>query len=107
MTENWQLRNVSWEFPVNKNVLETRLTNSMGTHHRVQYENVILDPLTQADADQIMSLFDSLGAIDNTDMELFIIVMEGVNNYLNSTNDIDNTIRIIQSRAGRYVSERS
>jgi len=107
LTENWQLRNVSWEFPVNKNALETRLINSMGTHHRVQFENVTLDPLTQADADQIMSLFDSLGAIDNTDMELFIIVMEGVIDYLNGTNDIDNTIRIIQSRAGRYVSERS
>jgi multiple sugar transport system substrate-binding protein len=107
MTEDWQLKNVSSEFPVNKNALETKLFNSMGTHHRVQFENIILDSLTQADTDQIMNLFDSLKAIDNTDMGLFIIVMEGVNNYLNGTTDIDDTIRIIQSRAKTYVSERS
>jgi ABC-type glycerol-3-phosphate transport system substrate-binding protein len=107
LAEEWQRRNVRIGFPTNKNAFEARLISSMGTGIQHMVGNEILDPLSQKDADQIMSLIDSLSVINNTEVELLNIVMEGVNNFINGFADIDETIRIIQSRASIYVSERS
>lgn len=114
LTEEWQLEH-TWAtdgFPTNQAAFDARLTGAMVAHERTRTLNhfgfeIELEPTTQADADQVMALIDSMSGTADIGLDLKNIIMEGANDFFHGQSSLEDTIRIIQSRASVFVSEQS
>ena len=62
-------------------------------------------PTTQAQYDQIMELHDAISTIYTEDSALWEIVSEQVQPYFAGDKSVDETAKLVQSRAELYVNE--
>jgi ABC-type glycerol-3-phosphate transport system substrate-binding protein len=124
---DWQRENVNWIFPTNKTVFNERLEEAMKEDQYsdstiirstlatpspdgdVMWMPPEIKPLTQADADRLFALIDSITftASWNMDEGLMDIIKEGADDYFNGVRSAADAARIIQSKASIYVSEQS
>jgi len=98
-------------FPVNNVVYEERMQSIMqrvGWHWMTSDGDVIeIDPLTQAEADQIRNLIDNTTRVYSYDDALWDIVRESASDFFNGLITAQDAARVIQSRASIYISEQS
>ncbi|MDR2591103.1 MAG: hypothetical protein LBC71_08990 [Oscillospiraceae bacterium] len=111
LLEDWQKRK-SEIFPINNAVFERhkrKEINEAGDRWSGgPYGNMIHIPnLTEDEANQIMALIYSIDHVISADTALWDIVIDSATNYFNGQATIQDTVRIIQSRASTYMSERS
>ena len=113
LNEDWQRENTVFSIPINKAIFESKLTEAMtedeyGSHSMsIDGFMVELQPLTQAQADQIMALIDSVSGSAGHDEALWNIVSEDASDFFNGQASLQDTIRVIQNRASIYISEQS
>ena len=62
-------------------------------------------PLTQAEADQIMELINSVNQVMRTDNDLETIITEEAESYFAGQKSVQDAASVIQSRASIYISE--
>ncbi len=62
-------------------------------------------PLTQAELDQFMALYNAIDRIYAPDEDLMTIVREEAGAYLSGDKSLEDAVRLIKSRAGLYISE--
>jgi ABC-type glycerol-3-phosphate transport system substrate-binding protein len=121
---DWQRENAMWFLPTNRTYFNERLEEAMredpnfGVHRSVvvigdgpdmAWSPPEMKPLTQADADRLFALIDSITftASWNIDEGLMNIIKEGAEDFFNGVRSAADAARIIQSRASIYVSEQS
>ncbi|MDR2590069.1 MAG: extracellular solute-binding protein [Oscillospiraceae bacterium] len=85
-------------FPTNKAVLESILVRDM--------DNPWFD-LSKSDIDRVMFLIDNIKGMTGLSAALWNIISEGAIDFWNGRTTLDDTVRIIQSRASIYVAERA
>jgi len=109
--QNRQLRNDDGVFslPTNKNVFELSIANAMVENRGISVSindfNTVSRPLTQEHVNIIRALVDSTSGVSFSVDPLFDIFTEGMANFFNGVSTAQDTARIIQNRASRYVSE--
>ena len=67
--------------------------------------DLIYTPTTQAQYDQIMELYHAVDTIHTEDSALWEIVSEQVQPYFAGDKSVDETAKLVQSRAELYVNE--
>jgi len=113
LNEDWQKENIHWGIPMNRHAFEKQLNEAMEEneygHGSMGWNGftVELEALTQADADQIMALINSVSGSVGQDEALWNIISESVASFFNGQSSAQDVARIIQNRASTYVSERS
>lgn len=110
-------------FPVNRESFEVLLEESMKLNTSTDEEDrppqgtgamagseVVFDltytPTTQAQYDQIMELYNAISTIYTEDDSLWEVISEQVQPYFAGDKSVDETARLLQSRAEIYVNER-
>jgi len=73
----------------------------------VIWNNLVLGPITQEEADQIIALVDSMSTSRDWDWDLWVIIREGIDDFVSGRNSAEDTARIIQSRASIYMAEQN
>ena len=68
---------------------------------------VVIEPLPQADVNQIMELVNSISGSVGQHDGLWNIVCEGASDYFSNRTTVQDAVRVIQSRASTYISEQS
>ena len=123
LSEDWQRSN-SWGFSTNKAVFDDRLKDIMTPQtyidedgNEVEYSTssmsmgggamIELFAMTQAEADRILALIDSVSGTVTYDERLMTIVNEGAEDFFNGQRSAQDAARIIQSRAAIFISEQS
>jgi len=111
LSEEW-LDEFSWRgLPINKHSFDKMLQKEMtadeyGTRSIGWNGFMIeLEPLAQADVDQIMAVIDSISGSVGQDDALWNIISEGAINYFNGQSSAQDAARIIQNRASTYIAE--
>lgn len=66
---------------------------------------VQLEPLTEEEYERFMAFFNSVEKTDLYDTSVFDIVRESVGPYFAGDKSLDDTVALVQSRVGLYVSE--
>ncbi len=109
-----------YNFPVSLNALEKKAAEAMQPPYyydvdgnKVEYNDtyyvgnveIPIQPMTQADVDQVMELLTSLSQTLKNDSSLINIVTEEAAAYFAGQKTADETAQIIQSRAKIYVEE--
>ena len=110
LTEDFQRENFQWwGLPTNRAFFEERLADAINPQeeHEVWWDGVQIGALTQAQADQILELINSVSGTQNSDLALWEIVSEGASDFFNGVSTAQDAARIIQSRAAILVAERS
>ena len=115
LTEDWQRENSFNSLMINKTVFEEKLEEAMredeyGFRRMVSWENGFeyeLEPLTEAVANQIVAVIESVSGSFSIDFTLWNIVSEGASDFFNGRSTAQDAARIIQSRASIYVAEQS
>ncbi|MCL2627931.1 MAG: extracellular solute-binding protein [Oscillospiraceae bacterium] len=116
---DWQLGN-TWGIPINKAAFETYIERSKdealrnvqmyaeGRDMTTAMEKQ-MKPITDADIDQLRALVNSVSTVSdwNIDEQLWNLISEGASDYFRGAKTLDDTVRIIQSRASIYVAEQS
>ncbi|MDE6936271.1 MAG: hypothetical protein K2P26_11740 [Oscillospiraceae bacterium] len=110
------------DFPVNRESFEALLEESMKLNSSTDEEDrppkgmsvggadelvfdLIYTPTTQAQYDQIMELYHAIDTIYTEDSALWEIVSEQVQPYFAGDKSVDETAKLVQSRAELYVNE--
>ena len=110
------------DFPVNRESFEALLEESMKLNSSTDEEDrppkgmsvggadelvfdLIYTPTTQAQYDQIMELHQAVSTIYREDNALWEIVSEQVQPYFAGDKSVDETAKLVQSRAELYVNE--
>ena len=110
------------DFPVNRESFEALLEESMKLNSSTDEEDrppkgmsvggadelvfdLIYTPTTQAQYDQIMELYHAVDTIHTEDSALWEIVSEQVQPYFAGDKSVDETAKLVQSRAELYVNE--
>ena len=110
------------DFPVNRESFEALLEESMKLNSSTDEEDrppkgmsvggadelvfdLIYPPTTQAQYDQIMELYHAVDTIHTEDSALWEIVSEQVQPYFAGDKSVDETAKLVQSRAELYVNE--
>jgi len=116
LTEEWQQQNINinyCRFPTNKTVFDRSMQNSMTSDGlRSRYEMALdfgidYEPLTPEDVAAVLALIESAEFPPPYNYEpLNNIIYEGIHDFMNGLATAEDTARIIQSRASRFVSER-
>jgi len=114
LLDTWQVTFTGYNsFPVSRVVFDLKMTTQLA-EEGISYmggpynETMIHIPhLTQEEAEQITELVNSITFMISFDEALWNIVREGASDYFQGQSTLENTIRIIQSRASIYVSEQS
>jgi len=112
ISEEWQKEN-SWRgIPVSKKVFDDMIKKHMNEDevggramHWGDNFTVELKALTEPEADQIMSLINSVTSTVGQDDALWNIISEGAADYFNNRSSAQDVVRIIQNRASIYVAE--
>ena len=113
MTEEWQGNNSWYGLPTNKAVFDKMLKDAMtedeyGTRSMGWNDMEIeLKTLTQADADQILALIDSVSGSAGQDEALWNIIRENATDYFSGRSSLQDAVRVIQNRASTFVAEQS
>ena len=63
--------------------------------------------LDESDAEQIISLLDGAGKSVSENSKLWSIISEEAEIYFAGAKDLDETVKVIQSRVSTYISERN
>lgn len=63
--------------------------------------------ITEADRDRMYELLDGAGTSMRTDFTLWSIISEDAGMYFAGAKTLDETVKMIQDRAGTYISEKS
>ncbi|MBQ8509908.1 MAG: extracellular solute-binding protein [Clostridia bacterium] len=79
-------------------VVETPITD-------VVYNDPYQTPLTQAQVDKLMSLITGATQVMREDTDLNAIITEEASYYFSGQKSLDETVKLIQDRAGRYINE--
>jgi len=66
-----------------------------------------MEPLTQADVDQIMALLNSVNGSVGQDETLWNIISESASSFFAGSITVQDAVRVIQNRASIYVAEQS
>ena len=114
ISEDYQSDNFRrYGLPVNKNVFDKMLEDAMTENEHgpntIGWNDFLieLNPLTQAEADQIMAFINSVTISAGQDEAIWNIVSEGAADFFNGRSSIQDTVKVIQNRASIYVSEQS
>jgi ABC-type glycerol-3-phosphate transport system substrate-binding protein len=113
LTEEWQMENIFYfgDFPVNKAVFDARIAEAMSPAHEINASwkgyTINVEPITQEEADQIIALVDSMSTSRDWDWDLWVIIREGIDDFVSGKNSAEDTARIIQSRASIYMAEQN
>ena len=131
LTPEWQRENITWQFPMNKEILDERIITAMTANPEYKDDipgnwgrSVIVydapvrmptmpgmpgmdGPMVQEQIDQILDLINSARGIVDYDSPIMEIIREDTSNYFNGRQSAQDTARIIQSRVSRFVSEQS
>jgi len=103
LKDEWQLATITHGFPTNRAAFDERVRLAkIGADSEFPHT-----PLTQADIDKLMVLFESATTSLNWHNALMDIIMENVDDFLNGLTDAQETARILQNRASRYIAEQS
>lgn len=119
LTNEYQTDNYWYGFPTNKNVFDARLTEAMSTKndensdaelykersYPVEYPVDMYSPLTQEEADQILSLINKVENTMSYDTAIMDIITEEAAAFFAGSKSAADTAAVIQSRVGIYVSE--
>ena len=111
LTEEWQNDNSWYGLPVNKNVFEKMLIDAMKENEFRSNEigldgiTIEIEPLNQADVDQINALIDSISGSAGQDEALWNIISENAADYFSGRSSLEDAVRVIQNRASIYVAE--
>ncbi|MCL2628215.1 MAG: extracellular solute-binding protein [Oscillospiraceae bacterium] len=113
LSENWYNDSSRYGTPINRHAFEKQLNEAMKEsehgHGSVGWDGITieLEALTQADADKIMAMINSITGSIGEDEVLWEIISESVSAFFNGQSTAQDVARIIQNRASTYVSERS
>ena len=111
MTEKWQNDHSWYGLPTNKNVFDKMLKDAMTEdeygNRSMSWDGMEIEmkTLTQADADQINALIDSISGSAGQDEALWNIISENAADYFSGRSSLEDTVRVIQNRASIYVAE--
>ena len=101
LKEEWQLETITFGYPTNRAAFDERVRLAkIGAGAEFPHT-----PLTQVDIDKLMVLFESATPTLNWHHALMDIIMENVDDYLNGLTDAQETARLLQNRASRYIAE--
>ena len=127
-TEDYQLER-GWGFPSNKKAFDARLKEAMTPEYEKDANgNYILDEngqkkeisrggwgwgslqvefyaLSQAEADQILSIIESTTRVIDSDDELMEIIQEDTQAYFAGQKSLDDVVRQLQSKMNIYINE--
>ena len=100
------------DFSVNKTILEEGLIYAMDpvNKHGIilslePYSGFLADELSQEEADRLIALIESTTKTLEHDEILWNIISESASDYFNGRITVQDAVRIIQSRASRYMAE--
>ena len=101
-----------WGFPTNKAIFDERLHDAMQEKEYKSswgWDNITIEiePTTQKEADQILALIDSVTGTANYDIRLINLITESAAEFFYGRSTARDAARIIQNRAGIYISEQS
>ena len=113
LLEDWQNEFSLYGLPINRHVFDRNLNelmikseNGLRTRSLDGFE-VVIEPLPQADVNQIMELVNSISGSVGQHDALWNIVSEGAIDFFSNKTTVQDTVRVIQSRASTYISEQS
>ena len=119
LDKDWQIANAWYGIPLNKSAFENYVERlkEEALRNVDMYSGIgdmgrpgenQMQPITDADIEQLKTLINSVSTIsDYLDEQLWNIVSEGASDYFRGAKNLEDTVRIIQSRASIYVSEQS
>ena len=112
LSKEFQFEYNWWGFPTNKEIFDERLSEAMKEKEFKSswgWGNITIEiePTTQKEADQILALIDSASGTANYDIKLINLVTENAADFFSGRSTARDAARIIQSRAGIYISEQS
>jgi len=113
LTDDWQQNYTgSYSFPINMSVFEKNLAEELA-EERISYITIFgfgtiyNASLTEMEAEQIMALIDSITHVVTQNEALWNIIHEDASAFFAGQSTLEDTVRIIQSRASIYMSEQS
>ena len=105
LAEDYQWESRHFGFSMNRNILARQMEDAMAEVE--QEEFFFLPPVaTQAQVDQILALIQSLDQLAMRDEVVLDIILEETLPYFEGNRNLQETVRIIQSRVQTIVSER-
>jgi len=113
LLEDWQRENSWYGIPVHKGAFDKMLSDAMSEDEHGASSigwngfTIELEPLTQADADQIMSLIGSVSGLVGQDEAIWNIISESAASYFSGQTSVQDAVRVIQNRASTYIAEQS
>jgi ABC-type glycerol-3-phosphate transport system substrate-binding protein len=122
ITADYQRSN-TWGFSTNRRVFDERLDEAMKPRtyidefgNEVEMSNISwgwgnitieIFAMTQAEANQILALIDSVSGVVGFDESLMNIINEGAAEFFSGRRSAQDAARVIQSRASIFVAEQS
>ncbi|MCL2249205.1 MAG: extracellular solute-binding protein [Oscillospiraceae bacterium] len=107
LTEDFQRDNFEFNFPTNRAVFEYRLEQAMAENREERLDGIVIPPLTESQTQQLLDLIDSASLNRGADGSLRDIVMESVLDFINGRANVEDTVRIVQSRASIFMAEQA
>lgn len=119
LTDEYQ-ESLDWGLPVVKDIFMEKAKEGMGrpyyldeNNEKVEYDNyfsingedVILDPLTQEQVDQLVGVITSTEKQSYYNEDIQNIITEEAEAYFSGQKSVEEVVQIIQSRAQIYVDE--
>ncbi|MDR2590849.1 MAG: extracellular solute-binding protein [Oscillospiraceae bacterium] len=112
LSDEWQSDNFrNYYLPIIKDVFDERLKDAMSENewgssiYGIDGLEVEIEPLTQAEADQIMALINSVTGSVSQDETIWNIISESATSYFSGQTSAQDAARVIQNRISTYVAE--
>ena len=103
-----KLKEYAWGFPVNKKLHNRERAWVVKAQHRIKFSDgsdFFDDPVTKEQLEYVTSLFDTNRSSILLDKEVRDIVLDTAGVYFSGDRDLDQTVQLLNSRVGLYLSE--
>jgi ABC-type glycerol-3-phosphate transport system substrate-binding protein len=111
LNEDWLRDNTRHSIPIMQSVFDEKLKDAMTEdewgHGTVGMNGLMIElkPLTQAEADQILALINSVTSTVSYDDFIWNIVSESASSFFAGQISAQDAVRVIQNRVSTYVAE--
>ena len=109
LTEDYQRQNMSFGFSIDRNILREQMQAAMEEPEPIaigEDEFFVMPTATQAQVDQILALIEAIDQFIMRDETVMAVIEEEIQPYFAGDRNLQETVRIIQSRVQMIISER-